>query len=302
MDSPYFSVVVPTHNRANILKRAVDSVLCQTFDNFELIIVDDHSEDNTADYINSISDDRVKYVLNNRTPGACGARNEGVFLAKGKWIAFLDDDDVWLSRKLEFQYNFIANLGPKVGLVSTDYVIIKDYGKKEQTIQNRLSGWVQEKLLHGGYFGCLSSNCIKFDVLNQINGFDESFLSNQDLDLWIRIAEVAKFDFVPLPLVVMFQENRKDRIGKNPVKKLQGNLRIYKKFKGLIDINPFLKHRYNSKILTYALILKQKEIFFKCFPWFLSGVVVDSSQFVHTLRTLLLSLYINRKIFICFRF
>ena len=295
MDSPYFSVVVPTHNRANILKRAVDSVLCQTFDNFELIIVDDHSEDNTADYINSISDDRVKYVLNNRTPGACGARNEGVFLAKGKWIAFLDDDDVWLSRKLEFQYNFIANLGTEVGLISTDYVIIKDYGKKEQTIQNRLSGWVQEKLLHGGCFGCLSSNCIKSSILRDINGFDELFLSHQDIDLWLRISEVSKFDYVPLPLVVMFQENRNDRIGKNPLKQLQGSMMLYRKYSKLIDSNIRLKLRCYSRIVTYALVLEQKDIYLKYLPWFAFGIIADFSQFVLNIRILILNKYMSRK-------
>lgn len=86
MDSPFFTVIIPTHNRSALLKRAVDSVLIQTYDNFELFIVDDHSSDDTPNMVKSLTDPRIRYRLNNRTKGACGARNTGIFSAKGRWV------------------------------------------------------------------------------------------------------------------------------------------------------------------------------------------------------------------------
>ncbi len=104
MNKPFFTVVIPTHNRSILLKRAVESVLSQTFEDFELIVIDDHSTDDTASVVKSFTDPRIRYLINQRTKGACGARNTGIFSAKGKWVAFLDDDDVWLPEKLKYQY------------------------------------------------------------------------------------------------------------------------------------------------------------------------------------------------------
>ena len=126
MDNPFFTVVIPTYNRSNLLKRAVVSVLDQTFDDFEIIIIDDHSTDDTCSVVSSFSDPRIKYAINHRKKGACGARNTGIFVAKGKWVAFLDDDDVWLPDKLEYQYELAQNVDETVGLICTDYAIYNE--------------------------------------------------------------------------------------------------------------------------------------------------------------------------------
>ena len=97
MKDPFFTVIIPTYNRATLVKEAIQSVLDQTFDNFELIIVDDHSTDNTIDVVQSYSDKRIYRILNDHKKGPGGARNAGIHKAKGKWIAFLDSDDFWLA-------------------------------------------------------------------------------------------------------------------------------------------------------------------------------------------------------------
>ena len=150
MNKSFFTVVIPTHNRSNLLKRAVISVLDQTFKDFELIIVDDHSTDDTHSVINSFSDPRIQYMINDRKKGACGARNTGIFLSKGKWVAFLDDDDVWLPEKLKCQYELLKNVKRTVGLVCSDYAIVKENKQRPTIIKNRPSGWVRDKLLYGG--------------------------------------------------------------------------------------------------------------------------------------------------------
>ena len=97
------SVIIPTYNRAKELKRSVESVLAQTYDNFELIIVDDGSKDNTQEVIASIPDERIRYIKLEQNRGAAGARNEGVRASKCDLIAFQDSDDIWREEKLERQ-------------------------------------------------------------------------------------------------------------------------------------------------------------------------------------------------------
>ena len=296
MDSPFFTVVIPTHNRSRLLRRAVEGVLNQTFDDFELIVVDDHSSDDTSSVMKSFSDPRIQYVINNRTRGACGARNTGIFSARGKWVAFLDDDDVWLPEKLKCQYDVIQNAGETVGLVCSDYAIFKGNQQRPKVYKNRPSGWVRDKLLYGNLIGCLSSTCIRFDILRAIEGFDELFPSNQDQDLWLRVAELVTFTHVPKTLVYMYQENR-SRIGRNLKSKLQGSIMLRKKYATLIDQNLRLQHRHESNIFIYAFILKRKNLVLKTLPWFLLGLIVDFPSYLFTLRTTFLNIYQRRRQF-----
>ncbi|NJN86713.1 MAG: glycosyltransferase family 2 protein [Leptolyngbyaceae cyanobacterium SL_7_1] len=98
--SAIVSVIIPTYNRADLLSRAIDSVLNQTLTNLELIIVDDGSTDNTAEVVNSFNDSRIRYIPLGKNCGGGYARNHGIHLATGEFIAFLDSDDVWLPEKL----------------------------------------------------------------------------------------------------------------------------------------------------------------------------------------------------------
>jgi len=294
MDNPFFTVVIPTHNRSNLLKRAVVSVLDQTFEDFEIIIVDDHSTDDMSSVVSSFSDFRIKYAMNHRKKGACGARNTGIFSAKGKWIAFLDDDDVWLSDKLKFQYELIQKAGQTVGLVCTDYVIFKEKQQRPKVFKNRPSGWVSDKLLYGGCIGCLSSTCVRSDILRVIEGFDEGFPSNQDQDLWLRVAELSEFAHVPQILVHMYQDKRKDRIGQNAKSKLEGEIMLRNKYATKIDQNLRLRHRHESRIFTYALLQNDRSLVLKCLPWVMLGTLVDFRHLLLTIRTTLLLAFRKR--------
>ncbi|MCK4820738.1 glycosyltransferase family 2 protein [bacterium] len=293
MASPFFTVVIPTYNRSSMLKRAIESVLNQTFEDFEIIVVDDHSTDDTSSVARSFSDPRIQYFMNNGTKGACGARNAGIFSAKGKWVAFLDDDDVWLPNKLEHQYEMAQNVAGTVGLICTDYIIFKEKHQRPRIFKNRPSGWVRDKLLYGGVIGCLSSVCVRTEVLSAIEGFDELFPSNQDQDLYLRVAELSEFAYVPKTLVYIYQE-RRNRIGQNPKGKLEGYIMLRNKYAALIDQNLRLRHRHESYIFTYALILKKKHLVLKSLPWFLLGVLVDFPYCLFTIRTTLLLTYRRR--------
>ena len=290
MQIPFFTVVIPTYNRSNLLKRAIVSVLEQTFANFELIIVDDQSTDDTASVVNSFGDSRIRYMMNHRTKGACGARNVGIFSATGKWVAFLDDDDIWLPEKLKDQYELIQDVEETVGLVCSDYAILKSKDQKPLVVKNRPSGWVMDKVLSGGYIGSLSSVCVRADVLHLIDGFDERFPSSQDQDLWLRVAEIAQFAHVPKPHVYMLQDNR-DRIGRNAQSKLDGYIMLRNKYLPLINKSLRIRNHYESRIFMYALIQSDLSQASKCMPWFLIGIIVNFTDFLRTLYATAILIY-----------
>ena len=181
-----------------------------------------------------------------------------------------------------------------VGLICTDYAIYKDKQKKPVICKNRPSGWVRDKLLYGGVVGCLSSVCVRTEVLKAINGFDESFPSNQDQDLYLRVAELSEFTYVPTTLVYIYQE-RRNRIGQNSMNKLEGYIMIRNKYSALINKRLRLRHRRESFIFTYAVILKKKQLVAKTLPWFLLGLVVDFPSYFITLRNTFSNIYRKRR-------
>lgn len=291
MDKPFFTVVIPTHNRSTLLKRAIESVLTQTFENFELIVVDDRSTDDTASVVKSFSDFRIRYMMNTRIRGACGARNLGIFAAKGKWVAFLDDDDEWLPEKLNSQYKLLQKADRSIGMICSDYAIQKGKGQRPVMVKNRPSGWIQDKLLYGYCIGCLSSVAIRTAVLHKISGFDERFPSNQDWDLWLRTAEVCRVTNVPNTLVKMHQEIRPDRIGQNSRAKLEGHILLREKYAKRIDKCLRLRHRHESLIFMFAVLEAEKRMALKCLPLVLLGTLIDMVNFLRTFRAVVIFLY-----------
>ena len=129
MRSPTVSVIIPTYNRGHLINRAINTVLVQTFQDFEVIVVDDGSTDNTIEVVNRLSDDRVSLLKINENRGASFARNRGIELAAGRYIAFQDSDDEWKKDKLKKQIQVFNNAAPEVGLVYTGYWNAKDDGK-----------------------------------------------------------------------------------------------------------------------------------------------------------------------------
>lgn len=125
-EKPTVSVILPTYNRAHLVGRAIQSVLDQMYQDFEIIVVDDGSGDNTEEIINGFTDTRIRYVKHQKNKGGSAARNTGIKLAKGKYIAFQDSDDEWLPDKLEKQMKAFKKASDEVGVVYTGFHRIKD--------------------------------------------------------------------------------------------------------------------------------------------------------------------------------
>jgi glycosyltransferase involved in cell wall biosynthesis len=200
------SVVIPTFNRARFIQHAIDSVFSQTFRNFELIVVDDGSTDDTPIRIGSlfksekILKDRLHYISIAHS-GVSRARNIGIDKAQGDWIAFLDSDDYWLSKKLEKQVAFLSE-NPEYKICHTDEVWIKDGKRINQGKKHiKYSGWF---FIHSLNL-CLispSSVVIHRSIFDKIGKFDENFTFVEDYELWLRITSQYPVGFVNEKLVV----------------------------------------------------------------------------------------------------
>jgi GT2 family glycosyltransferase len=198
-NSPLVSIIIPTYNRASWLKGAIDSVLNQTFRDFELIVVDDGSTDETEAIVDSY-DDPVKYFYqSNQGPSA--ARNLGIKQATANLLAFLDSDDRWLKEKLQIQVDLMMK-NPDVKICYTDETWIRN-GKRvnPKKIHQKYSGWIYQKCLPL----CIispSSVMIHREVFERAGLFDESMFVCEDYDLWLRISRYYPITFINKPLII----------------------------------------------------------------------------------------------------
>jgi len=190
--NPKVSVIIPTYNRAYLVGRAIRSVLNQTYQDFEIIVVDDGSTDNTEEVVKSFNDPRR---------GGSAARNTGIRAARGEYIAFLDSDDEWLPEKLEKQVLICAD--DRIGLVYTGKRVI-DF-QSGQCLYEKIpetEGDAYNQLLERDFIGTCSSVMVKKAILENITGFDETLPSRQDWDCWLRIARNHKVACIREVLVI----------------------------------------------------------------------------------------------------
>ncbi|MCM3693177.1 glycosyltransferase family 2 protein [Neobacillus niacini] len=191
------SVVIPTYNRAGIIKESIKSVLDQTLAPLEIIIVDDFSTDNTKDVIDSFNNPKIKYVLNKFSKGANGARNTGIKLAQGTYIAFQDSDDIWLPNKLELQIKYMIE-NPEVDMCFCSLNIIN--GPRRIVPKRKVQFTEIEKELRKNNFISTQAIFIKKEVaMNTL--FDEELLRFQDWDFCLRVAKSYTIGHLDSPLV-----------------------------------------------------------------------------------------------------
>lgn len=192
------SVVLPTYNRAADLKRAVDSVLNQTYPHFELIIVDDGSTDETIALINEIKDERVSFIKHSVNKGAAASRNTGIKISNGKYIAFLDSDDTWHPEKLEKQYEVFSKSDNSVGGCVTYYDLI--YPNK--IIKRQIK--IQEDFYKQSLLGCNlspgSTLMFKKRCLEQVGLQNENLKRFEDWEWQIRFSQHYKWVSLPISL------------------------------------------------------------------------------------------------------
>ncbi len=206
MYKPKVSVVLPTYNRAQYLDRAISSVLNQSFSDFELIIVDDASTDDTEKVVSMFNDDRIKYIKNEKNLGGAGARNVGIKHAKGDFIAFQDSDDEWHPEKLKEQMEVFKKAEPDVAVVYTAF--IRKVGDKEfivppPSVKKKEGNIYRELLYHVNFVGTPTA-VVRKKAIEKVGGFDQRFPRLQDWDLFLRLAKHYKFKFISKPLLTAY--------------------------------------------------------------------------------------------------
>ncbi len=287
MKSIFFTVVIPTYNRAELVKEAIQCVLCQTFKEFELIIVDDNSTDQTKDVVASFKDDRVEYIVNNRTKGPAGARNTGIYRAKGEWVAFLDSDDVWFPKKLEWLYKKTQETDHNVGLIYTGFTNY-EFDKKQEisTVVPEKEGFILNDLLYMNYIGTFSVVAIRTELLNRVDGIDERFYCFEDCDLYVRIASLSKVACIKESLTYVRTTN-KDRLEWVSGEWLPAYQLFSNKYKETINKDPRLRHRAASRVFASAVGQGNIIAISKVLPWTLMGLWFDLPNLVRVLRNAL---------------
>lgn len=266
------SIIIPTYNRPfNKLKRAIDSVLNQTYKNIEIIIVNDNSVNNSyrleiKKKIEKIKDQRIKHIMHNKNLGACKARNTGIYYSKGEFIAFLDDDDRWLPKKTELQLKKFID--KEVGLVYSQYYVEKENKKRLLHKRKFKKGYLFNDLLLHNFIGSTSCIMVRKSCLKKTGSFDENLLASQDYELYLRIAQNYKIDFVEEPLIIYY-DHKGDRISRNIKAKNNARKYILKKYSKQLDKFPKAKSKKLLRLsLDYFKFKKRR----KAIKYWLKGI------------------------------
>lgn len=246
-DIPKVSVVIPAYNCQDYIAATIESIFSQTYNDYEIIVVDDGSADGTARVISGFSD-KIKYVYQSNA-GPAAARNTGILKARGEYIAFLDHDDVWLPDKLKMQVELLSR-NASLGLVFTDTYIVEDklflspVAGSLFTFQLRPPhrGKVLKELFIDNFIPT-PSVMARRDCFDKAGMFNPALVPIEDYDMWLHIAAFYEVDFIDVPLVKYRSRVacfRKNRIltASNTIKTLTGILSEY----------PYLKEALGGKV------------------------------------------------------
>ena len=256
MMEPLISVYIPTYNRLELLKRAVQSVQNQTYKNFEIIIVDDNSSDGTQDFLVGLAkvDSRIRYFFQDKNSGACVSRNIAINLAQGELITGLDDDDYFLPHRLEFFLDYWVNKKREdsIALFTSNIKSEKSNQAKEHSLFSK-KYFKKDDLLFANYVG--NQIFTETKTLRQVSGFDESFCMWQDLELWYRVGDLGNFEHVDKPTYFFDTSHLYGRISEAKSEKI---FKTVEQFSEKNQLNNFKKRMLNNHLYNYKVIHKDR--------------------------------------------
>lgn len=208
VDNPTVSVIMPTYNRAHMISKAIQTVLDQTYRDFEFIIVDDGSKDNTEEVVSSFKDERIKYIRLQKNSGTSAVpRNTGIGVARGRYLAMQDDDTEWHPQKLEKQIKAFESAPPEVGVVATAAWVIRENRKTCSSSPRFMNqgGYIRKKTLATNVLRDLYFShptvLSRRECFEKSGVYDEKLSDGLDTDMWIRMASYYEFRFIGEPLV-----------------------------------------------------------------------------------------------------
>ena len=201
---PNISVIIATYQRADMVSQAIDSVLAQTYTDYEIIVINHGSTDNTKQVLASFGDQITVIHQDFNTGSAADAQNVGIMAARGRYIAFLDDDDLWLPNKLEKQIAYLES-NPKVGLVYSDTFFLEDQGVSSYTF-GQINNLLPFEQIWSLFVNCPiptpSIVLVRRECLDEVGGFNATIGLAYDYDMWFRIIEKFPVYFLNEPLAL----------------------------------------------------------------------------------------------------
>lgn len=247
---PNVSVIIITYNRAQYLQRAIRSVLDQTFQDFEILVVDDASTDETPKVVEDFCDPKIRYIRHQVNRQEASSRNTALENARGEYIAFLDDDDVWLPQKLTVQVDLLDKSPLTVGVVYTSFLTIDCETEKV------LGDWMAEKrgnvlldLIEKNWIGIPSTVVVRRQCFDAVGLFDAQLEFGPDYDMWLRIAQLYQFDYIKEPLALRAVNH--NRMSTNHALMLKGFESQFKKHGEMFFLN---KKGYSRRLLTLGVL------------------------------------------------
>jgi len=242
------SIIIPTYNRARLLGRAIQSIINQTYLNFEIIVVDDCSRDNTENIVRRFCDERIRYIRHGENKGAATTRNTGINAARGEYIAFQDSDDEWLSEKLEKQINAFKFGPPDLGVVYTSFWRI-DRGRKTYIPSSdvkQTEGNIHDALLEKNFVNTPTA-VVRKECFEKAGMF-ENLPRLQEWGLWLRISKHYCFKHINEPLVNAYRQP--DSISRNINAFIMARKYILDKYFNEISKKPKLLGKHYFEIGT----------------------------------------------------
>lgn len=253
MNNPRVSIILPVYNAAAYVAGAIKSVLSQSFNDFELIIIDDGSIDNSLDIVKSFKDDRIRVIENGVNLGLQLTLNKGLKLAESEYIARIDADDEWIDvNKLESQVNFLDNNKSCV-LVGTGAVVIDDVGKEiYQVSLPRTDTEIRKKILKANQF-FHSSIVMRSAAFGKVGFYNEDASSRhiEDYDLWLRLGKVGEFYNLP-SIALRYRDLGSSVSRQNIITQLRKNIRLIKKYRHDYPNYFFALIHNNLKLAIYG--------------------------------------------------
>lgn len=267
MDNPLISIIIPTYNRAHLISETLDSIISQTYTNWECIVVDDGSTDGTCYLIDEYvkHDIRFKYLINERTKGAQGARNVGLLNAKGEYIQFFDSDNIMYSNHLKMKIDvYLQN--PSLDII-TSFSHVKNSNNEIIDILTWVtSGAIFEKLIRQHTYVDTNSALIKKKIFDDYL-LDENVPSFQELDLHLELSKKANYGMVWEFLTAYYRRNV-DTISSDKIREKKGEIYNLLKFKthyieiignSQFDDRVYNCVSFNPEVFNYAAKVFPKE-------------------------------------------
>lgn len=216
---PMVSVILPTYNRASLIARSLESVLNQSFADFEVLVVDDGSTDETASVVAEFCDPRVNYIRLPNNAGAAAARNVGIRISKGRFLAFQDSDDEWLPENLAKHMSVFEQNSHKLGVVYSDMERIRldgtaGYHVSPAIVSGRLVN--RSTQFYQTYNLGIQSTVMKRECMDVVGCFNEALPALEDLELFLRLSKRFDFSRIPEALVRYYETDglSKERLAK----------------------------------------------------------------------------------------